>query len=75
MNHQAGVDPAYPNAGQLLGGDLGEPDVPRGATVLLGVAQPQQTHCGSFGPELYRNFTRLIPILGVGHDLCVNETP
>ena len=76
MHHQAGGDTAHADAGQLLIGNPAVPDIDAlpGAAKLLRVAQAQQTHRRRPGPQLDGNMSRFVPVLGMGHDLGIDET-
>ena len=75
MHHQAGGDATHTDARQLLIGYPGVPGIdPLGdAAVLFRVTQAQQPHCSRLGPQFDWDMARLVPVLGVGHDLGIDE--
>ena len=73
MHHQAGVDAPGADPTQFFCSDFPQPGVAGGPPVGLRIAQPQQPDLCGFRPKFNGYGTCLVPVLGVGHDLGIDE--
>ena len=74
MHHQRGADATSANSGQLFINNPRVPAIGGRAAKLLRITEAQQANSCRFGPELGRYFSRLIPLIRVGHDFTINKS-